>query len=397
MRVRAVIGAGLGDEGKGRAVDHFVKDGFASQTLVVRYNGGAQAGHTVVLPDGKRHSFHHFGSGALKGAPTYLSKFFIANPVYFAKELKVLKALGANVDVYCSPFCYVTTPWDMMINELLEMKRGNDRHGSCGFGINETVERSGSALLNVQMLRSDHLNETLDYIMNEWVPRRCEQLDLEPDGQWKGWLNSRTVLARFKKDIESFNKNVIASDPVFKTFEEVIFEGAQGLMLDQNHANFPHVTRSNTGSKNVREIIEDFGLHDELEVTYVTRSYATRHGAGPLMHEMPEMAHDDLTNVDNRFQGKLRFGILDVNQLCLEIGRDMDYLAGIEFNPSIMVTCLDQHAGACYIDNQMNYLTYEGLCKHALADQLNFNTAYGSFGERSDSEVKAWVREGVAV
>ena len=84
---QAVIGAVYGDEGKGRLVDYLAS---LTPTLVVRHNGGAQAGHTVVTPEGLRHVFHHFGSGTFVGSPTYLSRFFIVNPLIWSQEASVL-------------------------------------------------------------------------------------------------------------------------------------------------------------------------------------------------------------------------------------------------------------------------------------------------------------------
>lgn len=135
--ISVVIGANYGDEGKGLVTD-FLSN---SETLVVRFNGGAQAGHTVVTPEGQRHVFHHIGSGALRGAATLLSRFFIVNPFIFLKEVK---ELGFEPTVSIDPRASVTTPYDMLLNQAVERKRGEERHGSCGLGINETVTRSAS-------------------------------------------------------------------------------------------------------------------------------------------------------------------------------------------------------------------------------------------------------------
>src|SRR5262245_5537631 len=97
-KAHAVIGAGYGDEGKGVLVDALASTR-SGPTVVVRSNGGAQAGHTVTLPDGRRHVFHHFGAGALAGAATHLSRFFVHHPMLFASEREALIALGARVDV----------------------------------------------------------------------------------------------------------------------------------------------------------------------------------------------------------------------------------------------------------------------------------------------------------
>ena len=84
----AVIGANFGDEGKGLMTDYFCSQN--KKSLNIRFNGGAQAGHTVVTPDGKRHVFSHIGSGTFSGADTYLSEFFTLNPIMFMKEHSII-------------------------------------------------------------------------------------------------------------------------------------------------------------------------------------------------------------------------------------------------------------------------------------------------------------------
>ena len=92
MIARIVIGANFGDEGKGLVTDYLCSQGAG---VVVRFNGGAQAGHTVVTPEGERHVFRHFGSGTFLGVPTFLSQFFVCNPILFFEERKQLIDLGA--------------------------------------------------------------------------------------------------------------------------------------------------------------------------------------------------------------------------------------------------------------------------------------------------------------
>ena len=130
LEVFAVIGSGYGDEGKGLVTDSLS----ASTTRVVRYNGGAQAGHTVCKANGIRHVFHHVGAGTFSGATTHLSKFFVVNPILANQELAELAQLGYNPVITVDLYAPVTTPIDMMINQAVEQQRGNNRHGSCGIG-----------------------------------------------------------------------------------------------------------------------------------------------------------------------------------------------------------------------------------------------------------------------
>src|SRR5687768_6543349 len=137
-----IIGALFGDEGKGLLTDYHAAR-FGSDVIVARFNGGAQAGHTVVLPDGRRHIFSHFGSGTLTGAATFLSRYFVSNPLLFLREAAELEAIGiASPVIFADERAPVTTPYDMLINQWAETARGSAKHGSCGVGFGETVERS---------------------------------------------------------------------------------------------------------------------------------------------------------------------------------------------------------------------------------------------------------------
>ena len=105
----AVIGSGYGDEGKGLMTDYYASK--FDDAIVVRSNGGAQAGHTVTTPTGERHVFSHFGSGSYSKTPTYLSEFFVANPMLLAKELKQADDDGIPSPVIgAHPSVLITTP-----------------------------------------------------------------------------------------------------------------------------------------------------------------------------------------------------------------------------------------------------------------------------------------------
>lgn len=341
MHAKAVIGAAFGDEGKGLMTDYFASQN--DDTIVVRYNGGCQAGHTVQTPQGTRHVFGHFGAGTLAGADTFLSKYFIINPKGWGLEKARLDKIRSCPPIMYDPRCLVTTPWDMQINQALERRRGNDRHGSCGWGINETVVRNEHR----RMVIADVNREHLEYIRDKYVPLRLKELGLSPDS-----VEGITDLqfACFVDLIDAFKKDNVATLPGHLNARQIIFEGAQGLLLDENHKFFPHVTRSSTGLKNIVELSYDMEL-TSLEVVYVTRSYMTRHGNGPFPSEDPSLRFEDLTNMPNPWQGNLRFGLLD-NALVSEAVRDdMGHafdMVNVCF--SAAMTCLDQ------FDNPDKYL-----------------------------------------
>ena len=141
--IKVVIGANFGDEGKGLMTDYFCHQATSQgeNCIVVMSNGGAQRGHTVVDPLGARHVFKHFGSGTLVKADTYCIDDFILNPMEFRQEYDALLQIGYLPKVYVHPNCRWSTPYDMIINQIVEETRENKKHGSCGMGIWETVYR----------------------------------------------------------------------------------------------------------------------------------------------------------------------------------------------------------------------------------------------------------------
>ena len=344
-----IIGAGYGDEGKGLITDYYAAQS-GEDCLVVRFNGGAQAAHTVVTPEGVRHVFSHFGSGSFVGSRTYLSKFFIINPVQYRKEFGVLIQKTSLPGTYADPDCLITTPWDMMANQIIEEHR-TKRHGSCGIGINETVERNthdefGLTVSSAALLGRDELIRFLKSIRDNYYHARLGRFGIHAVPERYAFFDDG-VIERFLDDMRYFSDTTICSGAsILGRADTVIFEGAQGLMLDQNHPNFPHVTRSNTGLTNVAELIKDTPAIRDIDVVYATRVYATRHGAGPLPNEVAGLPYpriEDRTNIPNTWQGTLRFGWLDLDVLKSVVFKDRTLMPFA--TSSIALTCLDQIDG----------------------------------------------------
>lgn len=386
---RVVIGGGYGDEGKGLITDYFCRR--EKPDLVVRFNGGAQAGHTVVTSDGKRHIHHHFGSGTLAGVATYLSSYFIVNPLLFNLEYDQLLALGVQPVVHVAPHARVTTPFDMILNHLAETYRIGGRHGSCGVGINETVTRCGASVMVGTYVRQliefsrQQRQLLLEYIRDEWVPKRKRTVNV-CDSEWNDIIQNPRLIDDWLTQVELFMSRVTVTDADVFEDRKVQFEGAQGLMLDEEHKNFPYVTRSKTGINNVLHLARRFGV-DTLDVTYVTRAYVTRHGVGPLPSEQPVPAWVvDSTNLDNAYQGSLRYAPLsnyNITLLTEAIFEDIATANGTEItvNPSIAITCLDQ------LDSEY----VQSLLPTVLQTRLGFDTRYESFGPTA-SHVHCTVR-----
>ncbi len=368
---QVIIGAQFGDEGKGRMTAAYAaavgRDG-----IVVRFNGGAQAGHTVVTPEGRRHVFSHVGSGTFTGAATFLSRFFVSHPLLFLKEWDTLIAQGVRPTVYVDPDSPVTTPYDMMINQIVEQERGANRHGSCGVGFGETLERHlrpDYALTVRELADAAALTTRLNAIRRHYAPARLARLGFAgAAAQHQMLLQSDAILEHFVADVRRFLDQVTMMDA--KTAiqgRQILFEGAQGLLLDQERGEFPHVTRSYTGLRNVLTLANEWGLK-QLEVTYVTRAYLTRHGAGPLPHELPDKPYPgvtDATNLPNAYQGSLRFAWLDLDLLQRAISADLsdaDPLSALTVYPRLAITCLDQLG-----DEKMRYYRGGQHCQATIA------------------------------
>ena len=368
----AVIGAGYGDEGKGLMTDYLSRKSSirASGPIVVRVNGGGQAGHTVVDKvrgaEGelikRRHVFSHVGAGTLAGSSTFLSSRFIANPFVLHQELNQLRALGegqtSRIEIH--PGSQLTTPFDMALNLLKELSRGDGRHGSCGLGINETVTRQLAGYsLTVGDLTNGNLfllKDKLHKILKAWVNPRLEEIDLsnvDPAkvSEVKELLNPDRAIETLSLAPNLFGNISTLPNKNHSLRHSFIFEGAQGLELDEFLGTFPYVTRSITGLPSALLAAAEVGV-TEVSPVYVTRAYKTRHGAGPLPHEGGIITSNELhdnTNVENPWQGALRYAPLSINDLSSIISNDLQRsmelakLLRIKVNDAVIaVTCLDQ-------------------------------------------------------
>jgi adenylosuccinate synthase len=325
-QAKVVIGANFGDEGKGLMTDYFCRSYPSDQPVLnVRFNGGAQAGHTVVTPDGRRHVFSHFGAGSfLPNVATYLAYDFIVNPILFRREYEELVRLGVRPLVYMHPHCLLTVPQDMMINQIIERHRGGLRHGSCGVGIYETQYRSKhNRKLWLESICHGNCTPFLnDRDFSTWHLEDMGARSLSDHD--KMLLTNQNITAHYLEDVRFLKEHVIiADDSIYHRFKYVVFEAGQGLMLDQQNMDyFPHLTPSNTGTKNLVDFIPRF---DSFEVCYVTRPYFTRHGAGRFDQEcMRESvrAGIDQTNHHNEFQGSFRYGYFDPDVFASSITKD---------------------------------------------------------------------------
>ncbi|WP_238412139.1 adenylosuccinate synthetase [Saccharothrix deserti] len=339
-----VVGLGFGDEGKGAVVDALCHDG--PVTSVIRFNGGAQAAHNVVVDD-RHHTFSQFGSGTLAGVPTHLSRHVLVEPIALARESRELETLGVADPlrlVSIDADALLTTPIHVSANRAREDARGHGRHGSCGKGIGETAWYAllagrnalpGDTVENQRVLgvpgdaptvgdcaRPTVLRAKLDALARFYEP-------LIGDG------TSVDDLVSLYRDFADA-VHVTTGDEVGRLAERgrLVFEGAQGVLLDQRHGFHPHTTWSTVTPDNARTLLG----HRHATVIGVTRTYQTRHGAGPL----PTEDHAVLARFPERhngtghYQGAWRAGHLDAVLLRYAV-------AACDGVDALAVTHLDAH------------------------------------------------------
>tara|TARA_R110000868_G_scaffold320909_4_gene581917 strand:+ start:167 stop:1291 length:1125 start_codon:yes stop_codon:yes gene_type:complete len=333
MSISIVIGASFGDEGKGKVTNFLSKK---KNSMVIRFNGGHQAGHTVVQ-NGVRHVFSSFGSGTLNGSPTFISKYCTIFPPAMMMEYEHLIAKGVYPVIYVDPLAMVTTPYDIALNRYDETSRIN-AHGSCGSGFGKTVERH-------ETLEHSHRIFAKD-LSNRWVlTQKLEMMQaIIPE-------EHRNV------DINHYINKCIDCSAMFtlktghevladKKTENFIFEGAQGVLLDREHGIFPHVTRSHTTSANVFKMLTDFLVTgNDVKVHYLCRAYQTRHGNGPLLgdeYEVKLVNNENETNVTNPWQGVFRTAPLSLGLIKYAIDSDAAYHNMVGVQKELIISHLDQ-------------------------------------------------------
>ena len=295
MKNTVVIGAQWGDEGKAKITDMLAQEA----DLIIRYQGGCNAGHTVVT-GGQTYKFHLIPSGILyDNTVCFIGAGTVIHPESFEKEFNELKAQGVNFkNLKISPLASITMPYHIEVDGYSENNAGKGKIGTTKRGIGPTytdkMQRIG---LKIQDLYSyEALNEKLDIIL----PIKNKQLEkvygLEP-------YTKDCIISLCEKYAELF-KPYVAFDwqDLLNRYKDrtILFEGAQGVMLDVDYGTYPYVTSSNpigggaaTGSGYGPTMIE--------EVVGVTKAYVTRVGEGPFVTELTDETGKKIQEIGHEF------------------------------------------------------------------------------------------------
>lgn len=340
MKARIVIGSNYGDEGKGTVVASYAKRSVG--VLNVLTNGGSQRGHSILTKDGSM-TFQHFGSGTYYGAGNYYSRFFILNPMQFAKEYETLVVKPSVL--YRDKYCRWSTPYDSMANIIEEQQLG--RTASCCMGIWNTIKRYRSmrTMTIDEFVASD---ENVMYLLE--VKAYYESKITIPES-WRNIWDSPFMLDHFINDCRFLCESVKVCDLKDVFCREMIFENGQGLLLCDTGKDTFDTTPSNTGIRYAAELISELDGVDEVTAHYVTRPYLTRHGDGAFIGEsrrglISQYIPEDRTNHYNDCQGEFRYGFLDIadlyDRILVDVSKTSRVLPLKNFETVLEVTHCDE-------------------------------------------------------
>nr|WP_256098873.1 adenylosuccinate synthetase [Variovorax sp. SG517] len=319
-----MLGLGFGDCGKGLFTDHLC--GELRAHTVVRFNGGAQAGHNVVLADGRHHTFSQFGAGSFHtGVGTVLASPVVVHPTALRVEEEALRragVAGAFSRLLVDARCRVTTPFHQAAGRLREWARGEEgAHGSCGVGVGETVRhalaspddalhygdlaRPALALEKLEALRATLLRESASFAVPSHAEAAQELAMLREGTLARRWLDAVAPCVA--------QSPPASADRIAERLARpgaVVFEGAQGVLLDEWRGFHPHTTWSTISAAAVEAVLADAGIDAPVQHLGVLRSYLTRHGPGPLpTHDRALDARlAEPHNAEDGWQGAFRRG-----------------------------------------------------------------------------------------
>ena len=280
-----VIGAQWGDEGKGKITDLLSK----SADVVVRYQGGVNAGHTVVVED-QTFKLHLIPSGILyPNTQCIIGNGTVIDPRELIVELDQVEALGiASDNLFISQTAHVTMPYHRMIDQAAEEQRGNKKIGTTKRGIGPTYadksERTGIRMID--LMDPDAFAEQLKWTIDNKNIVLEKLYGLEP-------LNADDVFEEYKGYADRLRSHITDSSlQIYNAAlqkKNILFEGAQGTLLDLDHGTYPYVTSSNPVAGGAC-IGSGVGPTTIDRVIGVAKAYTTRVGEGPFPTEL----HDDV-------------------------------------------------------------------------------------------------------
>ncbi len=296
-KAAVIVGAQWGDEGKGKIVDVLSED----FSVVARYAGGHNAGHTVII-NGRKFVLQLVPCGVLRaGCRSVIGNGVVLDPVAFLKEVAALRETGVKVDgsLFVSNRAHVILPYHRMIELASENAPGRVKIGTTSRGIGPAYEdkmgRRGlrvADLLDLKLLKTHIQNACHEKNMIAHALFNSEPLDA--DKMYEEYAAASAKVAPFVCDTAALLNKALAHG------ESVVFEGAQGTMLDIDHGTYPFVTSSSATSGGA---VTGTGVAPTAidTVIGVTKAYCTRVGGGPFPTEALDANGDMLRKRGNEF------------------------------------------------------------------------------------------------
>ena len=277
----AVVGAQWGDEGKGKIVDLLTP----AFSIVARYQGGHNAGHTVFI-DGRKFILHLIPSGILHpGVTCVIGNGVVVDPIALFRELEELDRLGIDTSgrVLVSERAHVIVPYHRDVEAAAETARGDRRIGTTSRGIGPSYEdKIGRRGIRVADLADDRDDGVLASTVAANVAARNQACDGEPVGWRTIQADLVTAWERLGPLVTDVSRYL---DEAMKSGRRVLFEGAQGTMLDVDHGTYPFVSSSNG---TIGGVCTGLGVGPRSidGVLGIVKAYTTRVGEGPLPTEL---------------------------------------------------------------------------------------------------------------
>ena len=272
---KAVIGLQWGDEGKGKIVDYLSED----FDLVVRYQGGNNAGHTVIVDD-LTYKLNLIPSGVIRGKTCYLGQGVVLDPEHFSKEYDQIKRKIHNPKVFLSSNISLILEYHKQLDKINESILNNYKKiGTTSKGIGPAYQdKVGRKSIKLYDLKSKNI-----------IEEKIQQIKKFYDPILESFGESKIDINEISQNLLSFydlvKELIVDNSLIKKQFKNknILFEGAQGALLDLDHGSYPFVTSSNTVSSN---IIIGSALQVDYQTVGIFKAYSTRVGNGPFPSEL---------------------------------------------------------------------------------------------------------------
>jgi adenylosuccinate synthase len=348
MAATVVLGAQWGDEGKGKVTDFFA----SSADYVVRFQGGNNAGHTIVVGDEKL-ALSLTPSGVLyPDCVPVIGSGCVVDLAFLKKELEMLNSKNVSTKkLAISPNAHVIMPYHKLLDELIEESLGENKIGTTKKGIGpcyaDKIQRSG---IRIQDLIDDE-------VFAEKVKTNVEEKNqLLTKIYGRNPIDPNEIINEFKIYKEIINNHVkdtsLMISNAIKEGKNILFEGAQGTLLDIDHGTYPFVTSSNTSSANAA-IGSGIGPLNLNKIVGVTKAYISRVGSGPFITEQKNDIGDYLIEKGAEFGvvtgRRRRCGWLDLISL--------KYSVRVNSLTELFITKLDVLSGLEEIKLGVGYMT----------------------------------------